>query len=186
MKLNHVWRAARHALLLAFAFLLTSCATTPLPTASGNPEVTISSTNTKRVKEVLIAYYSSNGFAVVQDTQYTLAVSKTLDPGQAMLYQLGMGNAYSSAPQMVISFTLSPIAGATKVFGHVSVGMRGVFGQDQGMNLNRGRAGRELQTTLNQLKQWAEKGSSPRSQPTTTPAAANPPPATSPAADDSQ
>jgi hypothetical protein len=130
----------------------------PLPTTSGNPEVTINSENTKRIKETLIDLYSSSGYAVVRETEYTVTVSRALDTGQAMFYQVAMGNAYSSPPQVNISLTITPVGGATKVFGQISIGMRGVFGQDQGTNLNHGKAGRQLQDTLEQLKTRIEAG----------------------------
>ena len=150
-----------HKLILVFASAcLCGCAGVgPLPTPSGYPEVTINTTNTKRVKEFLLAHFASQGFAVLQDTQYTLLVSKQMEGSGAVLYQVAMGNAYSSPPQMNISVTITPLGGATKVYGHIAVGMQGVFGQNQGTNLDRGKAGRELQSVLDQLKSRIESSS---------------------------
>ncbi len=146
--------------LILILLLLSSCAGVgPLPTPSGYPEVTINSTNTKRIKELLLAHFASNGFAVLQDTQYTLNVSKPLEGSAAVLYQVALGNAYSSTPQMNISVTIAPLGSTTKVYGHIAVGMQGAFGQNQGTNLDRGKAGRELQTVLDQIKSRIEASS---------------------------
>src|SRR5207249_8280277 len=119
---------------------------------SGYPEVTINTADTKRVKELLLTRFASRGFAVLSDTQYTLVVSKPLEGSTAVLYHVALGNAGSSQPQMNISLSITPLGGATKVYGHIAVGMQGVFGQNQGTNLDRGKAGHELQTDLEQLK----------------------------------
>ena len=146
--------------LILILLLLSSCAGVgPLPTPSGYPEVTINSTNTKRIKELLLAHFASNGFTVLQDTQYTLNVSKPLEGSAAVLYQVALGNAYSSTPQMNISVTIAPLGSTTKVYGHIAVGMQGAFGQNQGTNLDRGKAGRELQTVLDQIKSRIEASS---------------------------
>ena len=63
---------------------------------------------------------------------------------------------------MNISFSITPMGSTTKVFGHIAVGMQGVFGQNQGTNLDRGKAGHELQADLEQLKAAIE--SAPRRQ----------------------
>ncbi len=150
-----------HRLTLVFtSLILSSCAGVgPLPTPSGYPEVTIDSTNTKRIKELLLAHFASDGFAVVQDTEYTLNVTKPLEGSAAVLYQVALGNAYSSTPQANISVTIAPLGSATKVYGHIAVGMQGAFGQNQGTNLDRGKAGRELQSVLDQLKAQVEASS---------------------------
>ena len=58
--------------ITATLFLLAGCAGVgPLPTGSGAPEVTINSNDTKRIKELLVAYYASTGHTVAQDTQYS-------------------------------------------------------------------------------------------------------------------
>jgi hypothetical protein len=139
-------------LLLASAFLCGCANVGPLATPSGYPEVTINTTNTKRVKELLLAHFASQGFAVLQDTEHMILVSKPMEGSGAVLYQVAMGNAYSSQPQMNISVTITPVGSTTKVYGHIAVAMQGVFGQNQGTNLDRGKAGRELQQVLDQLK----------------------------------
>lgn len=143
-------------LLVASAFVSGCAGVGPLPTPSGNPEVTINSSNTKHIKELLVASLASNGFAVQQDTEFMLGASKPMEGSGAVLYQAALGNAYSSHPQMNVSVTIAPLGSSTKVYGRIAVGMQGVFGQSQGTDLTRGKAGRELQAMLDQVKTQIE------------------------------
>jgi hypothetical protein len=132
---------------------LTACAGVgPVNTPSGNPEVTIRSANTSRIKNALVTLYSGNGYSLVSDSQFNLVFAKQMDLGEATLYTVAMGNAYSSHPEMTLALTLVPSEGATRVFAHVSVAMQGVFGQNQGTNLDHGKAGKQVQASLEQLK----------------------------------
>jgi hypothetical protein len=133
--------------------ILTACAGVgPVNTPSGNPEVTIRSTDTSRIKNALVTLYSGNGYSLVSDSQFNLVFAKQMDLGEATLYTVAMGNAYSSHPDMTLALTLVPSEGATRVFAHVGVVMHGVFGQNQGTNLDHGKAGKQVQASLEQLK----------------------------------
>jgi len=136
------------------AFLtLTACAGVgPVDTPSGNPEVTIKSTNTSRIKSALVTLYSGNGYSLVSDSQFNLVFAKQLSPGEAALYTVAMGSAYSSTPTMKIAITVVPESAATRVFAHIEVEMQGVFGQNQGTSLDHGKAGKQVQASLEQLK----------------------------------
>jgi hypothetical protein len=132
---------------------LTACAGVgPVNTPSGNPEVTIKSANTSRIKNALVSLYSGSGYSLVSDSQFNLVFAKQLDFSEAALYTVAMGNTYSSLPEMKIAFTLVPSEGATRVFAHIGVAMQGVFGQNQGTNLDHGKAGKQVQASLEQLK----------------------------------
>ena len=50
------------------------------------------------------------------------------------------------------------LSGATRVFPHVGVEMQGGFGQSQGMSLDQGKAGKQVQASLEQLKADIESG----------------------------
>ncbi len=132
---------------------LTACAGVgPMNTPSGNPEVTIRSTNTSRIKNALVASYSASGYSLVSDSQFNLVFTKQMSAGEAALYTVAMGNAYSSMPNIKVAFTIVPESGATRVFAHVGAEMQGVFGQNQGMSLDHGKAGTQVQASLEQLK----------------------------------
>jgi hypothetical protein len=133
----------------AAALTMAGCVT-PLETASGNPEVVVQK-DAARVKNELLAMMSAQGFAPTGDSENTLAFSKQLDVGAGMFYQLALGNAYSSQPQWHVRFTLIPMGKSTHVYAFVNVAMQGAFGQDQGMDDTRGKAGHEVQSLLNQL-----------------------------------
>ncbi len=84
---------------IAALLTLTSCAGVgPVNTPSGNPEVTIRSTNTSRIKNALVTLYSSNGYSLVSDSQFNLVFAKQLSAGEAALYTVAMDSAYSSTP----------------------------------------------------------------------------------------
>lgn len=146
----------RFMLVLASAILCGCAGVGPLPTPSGNPEVTINSGNTKHIKELLVANLASHGFAIQQDTEYALGASKPLEGSGAVLYQAALGNAYSSPPQVNVSITIAPVGSSTKVYGRIAVGMQGAFGQNQGTDLTHGKSGRELQAMLDQTKTQSE------------------------------
>jgi hypothetical protein len=132
--------------------LFAGCATEPLGTASGNPEVTVQSTNVPRIKATLISGLASQGYQVTQDSPFLLGFVGPVNPAAGALYQALMGNAYSSTPQMRVAFNFASLGDSTRVFGHIAVTMQNAFGQSQETNLDRGKAGHELQTVLTQLK----------------------------------
>jgi hypothetical protein len=137
---------------------LVGCAVGPVNTPSGNPEVTIKSTDTQRIKNAVVRMYSATGYRLVQDTQFNLEFVKQLDFGEAALYTVAMGNAYSSLPNLRIAVTIVPSESATRVFAHVGVEMQGGLGQNQGTNLDHGKAGKQIQASLEQLKTAIEGG----------------------------
>lgn len=143
--------------LALFSLTLTGCALKPLPTPSGNPEVTINA-STQRVKSTLVSRLSSQGYILDQDTPYSLSFHRQMDGGSAMLYQVALGNAYSSTPQMIISFTFAPQNGGTRVFAHVNTSMANAFGRVEQVNMDRGKAGHEVQAMLGRVKSEMEGG----------------------------
>src|SRR6266704_4561519 len=95
---------------------LTACAGVgPVNTPSGNPEVTIRSANTSRIKNALVTLYSGNGYSLVSDSQFNLVFAKQMSLGEATLYTVAMGNSYSSMPNLKIAVTIVPESGATRV-----------------------------------------------------------------------
>src|SRR5437762_8755595 len=157
---------------------LTACAGVgPVNTPSGNPEVTIKSTATSRIKNALVTLYSGNGYSLVSDGQSNLVFAKQMSLGEATLYTVAMGNSYSSMPNMKIAFTLVTNEGTTRVFAHIGVEMQGGFGQNQGMSFDHGEAGKEVQALLEQLKADMESRVETRSE-STSPSETMPPPTT--------
>ncbi len=144
---------ASRTFLLAVAVASAGCANlAPLPTPTGKPEVTINGATASQVKAKLVSAISAQGYGLMQDTQYSMVFSKQLEPGEAALVKIGLGNAYSSEPQLNIAFTFAPQEGATRVFAHLVIGMQGVFGQNQGMSLDTGKAAHQIQSVLEGVK----------------------------------
>lgn len=144
--------------LIAVACTLASCANlAPLPTPTGKPEVTINSSDQTRIRSAVVSSLAGNGYGVVQDTPYSLVFSKQLDPGAAALVQFGLGNSYSSTPQLNIACTIVAQGSATRVYAHLGIGMQGVFGQNQGMSLDNGKAAHQVQGLLEQVKTSVEQ-----------------------------
>src|SRR5260370_25242251 len=110
----------------------------PVNTPSGNPEVTIKSTDTSRIKNALVTLYSGNGYSLVSDSQFNLVFAKQMSLGEATLYTVAMGNSYSSMPNMKIAFTLVTSEGTTRVFAHIGVEMQGGVGRNQAMSFDHG------------------------------------------------
>jgi len=132
---------------------LTACAGVgPVNTPSGNPEVTIKSTDTSRIKSAIVTMYSGEGYGLASEGQFNLVFVKQMSAGEAALYTVAMGSSYSSSPSMRIAVTVVPESSATRVFAHINVAMQGVFGQDQGTSLDHGKAGKQVQASLERLK----------------------------------
>jgi hypothetical protein len=146
-------------LAVLLACLLSACASLqPLPTPTGKPEVTIQSGDTNRIKSLLVSHFASQGFAVVQDTPYSLVFAKEMEGGGGLLYQAALGNAYSSTPQWQLRLSFAPAGGTTRVFGYVSSSMQNAFGQTKQMEMNNGKAAHQTQAILERVKADAEAG----------------------------
>ena len=148
-------------LLLGITMLsVVGCANlAPVATPTGKPEVTINTTNTSRIKGALVSTLGENGYGLTQDTPYSLIFGKQLEGSGAVLYQVALGNAYSSPPQMNMAFTFAPAGQATRVFAHINISMQGVLGQNQGTNMDTGKAAHEVQAMLEQIKANVESHS---------------------------
>jgi len=137
--------------IVVACFTFVSCASMErVQTASGMPEATIN-TKPERVKVELMSVMANNGYALVRDTQYSLGFSKTMDLGQEFLTRLALGSAYSSQPKMLVEYSLIPQGNMTRVISHIAIDMQNPFGGQQGMSLDNGKAGREVQAMLEQL-----------------------------------
>jgi hypothetical protein len=134
--------------------LLAGCANVgPLATPSGNPEVTIATKDMARVRNALLVAMSSRGYSPSQDTQNTISFTRQLDAGAAALYQLALGNAYSSTPTMNVIYTIASEGNTTRVFAFVNVSMQNAFGQVQQTNLTQAKQGVISRASWTSLRQ---------------------------------
>jgi hypothetical protein len=121
-------------LLAAAACGISACANVgPLPTQSGNPEITVPRKDLAHVKTKLVATMCARGYEPVEDSPNSVAFAKPLEPGQAMLYTMALGNPYSSQPQLDVRYSLIQQGSGTHVYAFVGVAMQGAFGQSQGL-----------------------------------------------------
>jgi hypothetical protein len=97
------------------------------------------------IKNELMTVMSSQVYAPTEDCQKTIAFTKPLDTSAALLYTIAMGNAYSSAPEMNVRYSLIAQDTGTYVYAFVKIAMQGAFEQTQNVELTRGKAGREIQ-----------------------------------------
>lgn len=146
------------ALAASLSFFAGCAAMQPLSTPTGKPEVTIQTTNASQIKGAIVSVMASNGYTLVQDTTYSLAFTRQMEGGSALLYQAALGNAYSSTPQMNVSYTFAPAGNSTRVFAHINTSMQNAFGQNQQMNMDRGKAAHQLQDMLLLVKSRVESG----------------------------
>jgi hypothetical protein len=139
-------------LALMAAAVLAGCAEVgPLHTQSGNPEA-IFPQKPDLVRTELMAEMAVRGFMQIQDEPNILTFSRTMQQGEELLYTLGMGNAYSSQPEVHIRFTLVDMGGGkTHVYGFARCDMTGAFGQSQSLDITHGKGGREVQQLLDGL-----------------------------------
>jgi len=128
----------------------------PLPTTSGNPEVTIATSNTARVRNALLLEMSSKGYSLVHETPNSLNFTRDLNASAAAFYQLALGSVYSSHPALNVTYTIVPQGNQTRVFAFAHIRMQGGFGQRQDTNVTRGRVGHEIHTFLLDVKQRVE------------------------------
>jgi hypothetical protein len=135
------------------AALFTGCATLPpINTASKRPEVTIATANRELVKARLIDACSTSGYTLVQESPSLIAFSKPMTGSDGFMYQLAMGNAYSSQPQQIVRFTVTSLGGKTQVYGSINTSMQNAFGRSDGMDLSTARPGHEVQLVLEIIK----------------------------------
>lgn len=118
------------ALLVVFS----GCA--PMPqriaqTASGRPEVVISTIDVNLVKSELVNVMQSGGFLLQDESDYRMVFTRELDGSQATLARLAIGNAYSTTPQAEVAFTFAKMASSVRVVAFASITTQMPYGQIQ-------------------------------------------------------
>ena|SRR5690242_12775672 len=152
---------ARYAPFL-LAMTLAACATpSHMQTASGNPEVTIATTDRAAVKGAVINSFVSRGFTLDQEGDYSLQFSKPMEGAGGVMYQAMLGNSYSSTPRWNVNITLAPLTGETRVVGKAFVRMQNAFGKEDTNDMTSGKAGQQIMEMLQQVKKSLEPAVAP-------------------------
>jgi hypothetical protein len=144
-------------LLMAFLLMIPGCQTTKLATRSGKPEVTINTTDREMVKAILIDVCFNSGLSMVSDSSYSLVFSKPYEGFGGVMYQVLLGNAYSSSPVIVVRFNLVTLNSATRVIAQAQVSMQNAFGRQDNNDISSGKYGQDLLRMLHDVKSRIER-----------------------------
>jgi hypothetical protein len=138
--------------LLAFC-LLTSCATQPLNTTSGRPEVTIQAVTAAKARNVIVSHFVDHGWAPVDTNGNQLVFEREGSFGQSFAMGLLTNN-----PQSKIRLIVTLIEGGNnlRVVGGVAVLGQNTFGKQEVVELN-GKGYQQLQAELQVIKNKVEK-----------------------------
>lgn len=133
------------------SLLLSACATYPIQTASGRPEVTLNET-VPQAKRSSIEAFSARGCSLVSEGPSLLTFQSQMSAGSGMAFLMAAGNANYTLPVWTIRLTFLQTGKQTKIFGHIQGSATSPFGQTKVIDTTTGRAGQELQETLESLK----------------------------------
>lgn len=140
------------ALMLALiASGLAGCAMAPQAPA---PDVTIKA-KPADVRNRLATEMVGRGGRIVSLTESMLVAEKPIEGASAVMSQLILGNAYSTAPMGAVTFTFLYEPGAVRVLGSASVTSQGFGGQTQTMPAPANYAG--MQRMLVDVKNELER-----------------------------
>ena len=133
----------RSALLLPF--LIAGCTTAPpkiSETPSGHPEITIASSDAKKIRANLISRNATTGWVLEQETESTLLFTRTDSSGsvQSAATQVLLGNASSTPPKYEARYTLVSVKSGTRVIVNVSVSTQMPGGQVNRLSLSEASA----------------------------------------------
>jgi hypothetical protein len=146
-----------------FVVLLSACAAQPAKitqTLSGWPEIEISATDRKSVKDYILLKNSEAGWNLEQESDSMLAFSKIDSSGSfnAALTQVALGNAYSTPPKYEVKYFINQLPGRVKIVSNIAVSTQMPGGQINRMFLNENNAVyNAYQDQLTRFKQGIEK-----------------------------
>lgn len=147
-------RALRFALALSLTVLV-ACATEPLDTPSGKPEVTINA-RPDAVASAILVRLAASGWTIDSQTPTGVTAHKKMDGMQAVATQLLIGNEYSTIPDCHLRFIIiGRLGDPTRVFAQASASTQMAFGQVNEADITTGSS-RDLQQILAAVKKDAE------------------------------
>jgi len=146
-----------------FVALLSACATQPAKitqTVSGWPEIEISATDKKSVKDYILLKNSETGWSLEQESDSMLFFSQVDSSGSfnAALTTVALGNAYSTPPKYELKYFINQLPGRVKIVSNIAVSTQMPGGQVNRMFLNVNNAVyNAYQEQLNRFKKDVEK-----------------------------
>jgi hypothetical protein len=148
---------------IIFVALLSACAAQPAritQTVSGWPEIEISATDKKSVKDHILLKNSETGWNLEQESDSMLSFSKVDSSGSfnAALTQVALGNAYSTPPKYELKYFINQLPGRVKIVSNIAVSTQMPGGQVSRMFLNESNTVfNAYQEQLNRFKKDIEK-----------------------------
>lgn len=141
-------------LMLLSAVLLSGCAgqvKLNKPTASGKPEGIYQNTTAERVQSALVSRCNEKGFMVLESTPSNVLCAKETQGGGAVMAQLLVGNAYSTAAQSKLRFSISKINDSVKVWADAWIESQMPGGQVNQMAMTGNDVKNSIQASLDSL-----------------------------------
>jgi PBP1b-binding outer membrane lipoprotein LpoB len=151
------------AAIIITAALLSACASQPAKisqTASGWPEIEISVSDKKLVKDYIVLKNSEAGWNMEQESDSMVTFSKVDSSGSfnAAFTQVALGNAYSTPPKYEVKYFINQLSGRVKVVSNIAVSTQMPGGQVNRVFLNENNAVyNAYQDQLVRFKQGIEK-----------------------------
>jgi hypothetical protein len=152
----------RQILIASLSFALVACASVPtksVQTASGHPEITIKTKDTKAIKSNLLSSNASSGWVLEQESDSTMFFTRVDASGsvQSATTQVLLGNAHSTPPKYEARYTIFPVAEGIRVIANVSVSTQMPGGQINRMGLSdAGATFNNFQAQLERVKAEVE------------------------------
>jgi hypothetical protein len=109
--------------ILIVVFGLSGCGTPvtkSVMTASGKPEVVITTTEVGQIKAMIIGDLVNHGYSVEQDTEYSLTLARPTKGMEDVAASIGTGNAYSTN-RRVANYTFIKQGDSVRVIGSSSL-----------------------------------------------------------------
>lgn len=146
--------------VLALASALTGCATPQPPllknTASGRAEGVFEKTTLESAKSQVITKCATRGANVLDTSGNQVVCGGELKGGQAIGYQLALGNSYSTTPQVKIRFVFATEGENVRVIAFPWVETIMPLGQVRTMDLNGNGDRNDIQRMVNEMTVTAD------------------------------
>lgn len=138
--------------VISISIILSGCAMTKFATQSGKPEIVVTTTDKTKIKSIVINELSYTGWVLVNDSDYSMTFSKSMEGFGAVMYQSMLGNSHSSTPQWVIRINIITINNSTRIVGYIYAKMQNAFGREDINDMTHGKAGNQLYQILQNIK----------------------------------
>ena len=140
--------------LIAISIVLVGCAQVPVDkeTASGYAEETYQNTDLATVQNLLIEDCATRNLRIYEQTNNRLVCGKEMDNGSGMMFQLLMGNAYSTTPVAKTQYNMYQTGKSVRVIGSITVETQMPGGQVRSVESTNVKVRNGMQRMLDSLQ----------------------------------